>query len=194
MRRPYLILFGLWLGCCNCAAGEPEADRQIVALGELRQQVAAALRNEALAARQGENSEEVVALVEVWLALANDPRRDESLLIHKLGQRVRARLVSVKRKAARIERPAHQILPQRLAPGGAVPREGAPTEKREVDYGPELVQLIERVISPEVWDINGGPATIAYYAPGRALVVRAPGEVHPQVGQLVNDLRAAGGP
>ena len=62
------------------------------------------------------------------------------------------------------------------------------------DYGPDLVDLIQRVISPDSWDVVGGPATIVYYAPLQAIVVRGTMETHENLIQLLFDLRAAGGP
>jgi hypothetical protein len=58
-----------------------------------------------------------------------------------------------------------------------------------LDYGRELVELIQRTISPDFWDVNGGPGTIVCYAPLRALVVRATAEVHDEVGGVLGDLR-----
>ena len=60
------------------------------------------------------------------------------------------------------------------------------------DFGPDLVDLIQRTISPRFWDVNGGPGTIVYYRPLYCLVVRATGEIHGQVGDLADGLRAAG--
>jgi hypothetical protein len=60
------------------------------------------------------------------------------------------------------------------------------------DFGPDLVDLIERTINPQFWDTVGGPGTIYYYAPLRVLVVRATSEVHENVGGLLGGLRAAG--
>ena len=60
------------------------------------------------------------------------------------------------------------------------------------DYGPALVELIQRSIAPGFWDVNGGPGTIVYYAPLRALVVRATGEIQGNVGGALNGLRRAG--
>jgi hypothetical protein len=45
-----------------------------------------------------------------------------------------------------------------------------------------------------IWDVNGGPATIRYFRPSLALVVRAPQEVHEDLAVLLTDLRAARGP
>jgi hypothetical protein len=60
------------------------------------------------------------------------------------------------------------------------------------DYGPALVELIQRTIAPEFWDVNGGPGTIVYYAPLRVLVVRATSEMHHDVGAAVGAIRRAG--
>jgi hypothetical protein len=34
------------------------------------------------------------------------------------------------------------------------------------------------MIDPDSWDIRGGPGTVRYYAPKRAIVVRQSAEVH----------------
>jgi hypothetical protein len=60
------------------------------------------------------------------------------------------------------------------------------------DWGPDLVDLIERTINPAFWDVVGGPGTIIYYQPLQCLVVRATGEVHAKIGGAIGDLRAAG--
>jgi len=57
------------------------------------------------------------------------------------------------------------------------------------DYGPALVDLIQRTIAPEFWNVNGGPGAIAYYPLWYALGVRATGEVHGRVGGLTGALR-----
>jgi hypothetical protein len=56
------------------------------------------------------------------------------------------------------------------------------------DYGPDLVALIQRTISPKSWDVHGGPGTIYYYWPWYALVVRNSAEVHRQIGGLRDGL------
>lgn len=60
------------------------------------------------------------------------------------------------------------------------------------DYGPQLVELIQTTIRPETWDINGGPGSIYYWRPGRALVIRQMGEVHHDIGGVLGQLRRAG--
>ena len=60
------------------------------------------------------------------------------------------------------------------------------------DFGQDLVELIQRTIAPETWDVNGGRGTIMYYAPLRVLVIRQTAKVHGRVGGVVGGLRAAG--
>lgn len=59
------------------------------------------------------------------------------------------------------------------------------------DYGPELVDLIQRTIVPDFWDVNGGEGTIVYYRPLLCLVVRATTHVHHRLGGVVAGLRGA---
>ncbi|MGE3777156.1 MAG: hypothetical protein AB7F89_08235 [Pirellulaceae bacterium] len=69
--------------------------------------------------------------------------------------------------------------------GGHGGRAGPP------DYGPDLVDLIQRTIKPDFWDVHGGPGTIVYYRPLQCLVVRATSEVHHHVGGAVSALRGS---
>jgi hypothetical protein len=57
------------------------------------------------------------------------------------------------------------------------------------DFGPDLVDLIERTINPAFWDVVGGPGTIVYYRPLQCLVVTATAEVHGNVGNVLGGLR-----
>jgi hypothetical protein len=57
------------------------------------------------------------------------------------------------------------------------------------DYGPALVELIQRTIVPSFWDVNGGPGTIIYYRPAMALVVRATPGMFLEVGGALDRLR-----
>jgi hypothetical protein len=60
------------------------------------------------------------------------------------------------------------------------------------DYGPQLVDLIQRTIAPQTWDVNGGLGTIYYWRPGRALVVRQTDDVHDQIGGLLQQMGRMG--
>ncbi|MEX1224694.1 MAG: hypothetical protein WEA31_09125, partial [Pirellulales bacterium] len=49
---------------------------------------------------------------------------------------------------------------------------GGPRNNQANDEGAELVELIEKTISPESWDVNGGSGTIVYWGNLKVLVVR----------------------
>jgi len=63
---------------------------------------------------------------------------------------------------------------------------------QSADYGPQLVDLIQRTVAPSSWDVNGGPGTIYYFRPSRALVVRQTDEVHGQLSDALEQLQRAG--
>ena len=52
-----------------------------------------------------------------------------------------------------------------------------------------LIDLIQSVVAPDSWDVNGGKGTIRYYDMYQALVVRAPQSVHGEVGAALRGLR-----
>jgi hypothetical protein len=60
------------------------------------------------------------------------------------------------------------------------------------DHSQELIDLIQRTIKPDHWDVHGGPGSMFYYRPLMALVVRATSEVHGNVGALMTAMRQAG--
>jgi hypothetical protein len=62
-------------------------------------------------------------------------------------------------------------------------------EQQTEANGQALVDLIQTTIAPETWDIRGGPGTIVYFNPLRALVVRQTGEGHDALGDLLGGLR-----
>ncbi|GEM_PF-4210406 len=71
--------------------------------------------------------------------------------------------------------------PVRSASGGAA--------VLEQDQARQLIELIQRTICPDSWEVNGGRGTIYYYAPAHALVVRQRGEIHRQLQGLLRQLR-----
>jgi hypothetical protein len=60
------------------------------------------------------------------------------------------------------------------------------------DHGQELVELIQQIIAPHTWDVNGGLGSIYYWRPHRALIIRQTGEVHDQIGGVLEQLNRAG--
>jgi len=85
----------------------------------------------------------------------------------------------------------HQALGQVIGPGAAGGA-GAGAGGGLPDHGEELVELIQTVISPEAWEVHGGPMSIFYFKSRRVLVVSATSEVHEKIGGLGADLRRAG--
>jgi hypothetical protein len=85
-----------------------------------------------------------------------------------------------------------QQMPPPAAPGVAPPPRvnnqpngGQPPD----DYGPELLELIQRVIRPASWDVNGGASSGYYFQPLHALVISAPDEMHSEIGGVLGGLR-----
>jgi hypothetical protein len=199
-------------------ASDPKAEKREQAaprsLTLIQRDVHAALREEALSRRRGPNVTEVLRLVDLYREMASHPKRETSAFLAELGLKVRARLANVcddiERKNANGKKhtkekadgpadvaPENAVLAQQVgggAPGqglGGQPAGGRPGVPPSFDYGPELVEIIQAVISPKTWDINGGPGAVVYYAPLRVLVVSAPDDVHPQIGDLLGQMRAA---
>src|SRR5215207_4541195 len=182
-------------------ATEPAKAPTPRSLTAIRTDVSDALRAEATTRRTGDNTPQVLRLVDLYLEMASHPRRDTSPLLADLGQQVRLRLATVRdrverripatelaeKKSVRPESVAtkveSRVLAQQVPPAGAAGgQRGAagqgpavavtPTvAARPTDFGPELVELIEAVVSPSTWRINGGNGAIVYYSPRHVLVV-----------------------
>lgn len=78
-----------------------------------------------------------------------------------------------------------------FGPGG-MRGQGGPGSLVPQDVGPALVDLIQRHVAPQFWAPRGGPGTIHYWRPGRALVVRATEDVHYETARFLEQLRQAG--
>jgi hypothetical protein len=180
-------------------------------LAEIRLDMRAALKAEARSRKAGDNPQDVLRLVQLYQEMAAHPKRESSDVLKEMGRQVRARLVTIRE---RIERqlarestkdrkpsstsPAATVLAQQLpGPGAAAAGQAAivtgipRASTGQIDFGPELVELIEATISPGIWRVNGGPAAVVYYAPRQVLVVSAPADIHAQVGGLLQQLDAA---
>src|SRR3954469_7900937 len=130
-----------------------------------------ALREEAATRRAGNNTPQVLQLVDLYREMAAHPQRDTSIALRELGQQVRARLVNVKdhvnrhsgqtiarttkgaKSPASLGSPERHVLAQQM-PAPARPANNAANQPaaattntaaggRPTDYGPELVALIE---------------------------------------------------
>jgi hypothetical protein len=213
------LLMGI-VTAASSAAEEPQknapsqrgGDKSYRSITAIQIDLRAALRAEASSRRLGPNTSEVIRLIDLYREMAAHPKRDTSLVLKQLGSRLRSRLDKVSdhierevsranRDAEKVAHPALQapgsmVLAQQLpVPGGAAPglggQPGGAGAAGIVDYGPDLVDVIQRTISPGTWDINGGNGAIVYFSPLRVLVVSAPGTVHDQIGDVLGQLRAA---
>ena len=199
-------------------ADDVESKPQLRRYQDISRELSNTLRREATARSKTDRAAAIYQLTLLYEELKHDPRLSESETLTSYKNRLWGRLTKVKKELQREFKrpddrdtdkleisdsvdevtqglteslsligyasggPAHLLSQVRGASGGgAVP-----------DYGPGLVALIERTIAPEFWDVVGGPGTIVYYAPLRALVVRATSEVHHNIGGVLGGLRAAG--
>ena len=168
---------------------------------EIEKDVATALRFESTATIPMQREVAVLRLTELYREIMTDRRLLTSPTLNNYRIKVRARLLkilksmeyAVRRKTTNkySEQTSSllNILQQHLqrsstAMGGANRMLQGNAAQGVQDYGPALVNLIKTTISPEFWDINGGPGVIVYYPPLRLLVIRATSEIHYQIGGL----------
>lgn len=58
-----------------------------------------------------------------------------------------------------------------------------------IDHSQQLIDVIQRCLAPNTWDVNGGQGVVHYYAPSKALVVRQTSEMHEQLQRVIPLLR-----
>jgi hypothetical protein len=208
-------------GTNSSAKGEPEtSSKQVTArrYHEINRDLRALLREQATAKTPGQQTLVIRKLVRLYGEICQHPDLATSDTLKSYRIKLRGRLLRIQqeleRDIARQEKRSGQtaasgISSARLAdaatkamadqlsligyslggPGKVFSQGGA---MGPPDYGPALVELIQRTIAPGFWDVNGGPGTIVYYAPLRALVVRATGEIHGNLRGALGGLRRAG--
>lgn len=59
------------------------------------------------------------------------------------------------------------------------------------DHSDELIELLQTMVTPDSWQSNGGNATMMYFQPSQALVVRASQRTQDKVCEMLYLLRAA---
>lgn len=161
---------------------------------QVRDAVRLVLRREATAEGADQRAAAIRDLSKLYLAIARD---DEMALASrlKLKGKIYSRLMSIKQDLERDIR-RHEDDPDAELPRYPVSESLADAQTARGggvvrDYGETLVELIQNVVSPEHWDVNGGPGSIVYYSNLKVLVVRASGDVHGHVGGLFDGLRRA---
>jgi hypothetical protein len=154
-------------------------------VAHLRADVDRAIAEEATASDLTSRLAAIKQLIAMHDRLAADPRRSQSVLVRGLERRVATRLVEVHGDLTKLVSLARPVTPQAGVEASMV----AGSPGGGLAEAQSLIDLIQATVSPEVWDINGGQSSIRYFANGRALVVRAPAEVHDEVGGLLRQLR-----
>ena len=191
--------------------GNPKAQRLIA---EIEREMTAALREEATARPQSQRGAKVQRLCDIHAAIVADPRFATSDTLKAYRAKLWSRLTKVKQELRRdvardTGRPAPDLAREQAlrlsaasmadalsladlaagAPTGLLARGGAAQIESNAQT---LIELIERTIDPDFWDVNGGPGTIFYYPNLQCLVIRATGEVHGQIGGVLGGVRDAG--
>jgi hypothetical protein len=202
------LLLGAQLSDGQTASESSQAGR---AFHEINHDVRLQLKQQATAKRPDEQAHAARQLVTLYGEICQHPKLATSDTLKSYRVKLRSRLLRIQqelqRDIARAEKrgdapggsladAATRAVADQLAlvgyslggPGKVFAQGGAGVP----DYGPALVELIQRSIAPGFWDVNGGPGTIVYYAPLRALVVRATGEIQGDVGGALKGLRRAG--
>lgn len=188
---------------------------------EIERDMTEALRSEARAQTPDIRAVAVCKMCEVYRELAMDPRLEASDVLKSYKAKLWSRMTRIQReleqRVARRSGESPGRVPSKgelqtmrdtaasLAeqqgyshytlggPGNALAHSGAAFGGGTVnDHAQELIDLIQRTISPNSWDVNGGQGSMFYYRPLMALVVRATSEVHGDVGGLLGALRRAG--
>ena len=180
-------------------------------LTTLRHETRELLRKEAILVAGPQKDAAVTALCDLYVVLRQDPRYDDSEMLQHDAGKVRHRLTSAARlresrlRRAKVTRPSaiaeavDQALrslkndtetldyaaedQDLLRPSEALA--GAQAAGGAQDNGWQLVELIQRIVAPEFWDVQGGPGSMHYFAMRRVLVVRATSDVHEQIRDLL---------
>ena len=184
---------------------------------EINADIHEALRAEALADSTEERAPAIRKMAALYRELAKDPRLETSDTLKKYKAKLWSRMTRVKtdlerqleREAKKAKRGktdedllavqtatrslAEQMSLMNYTMGGPSyvlqHSGGASGGGARYDHAQELIDLIQRTIKPDSWDVHGGTGTIFYYRPLMALVVRATSEVHGNVGGLLRALR-----
>lgn len=204
-----------WLMLVSAVLGETPVPNSSAAakpreVAAIRRDVSELLRKENAAAGEEERGRLVQQMSAVYLEIVRDDRFVTNPVLQSQKGKLYTRLLRIRdelKRELRNERRESQEDPQQVAlanslaahlqlasqtlGGPAAVFEGASGGGPVVD-GAELIDLITSTVSPDHWNVNGGPGAIVFYRPALALVVRATGEVQGRVGDLVGGLREAG--
>ncbi len=182
-------------------------------LTTLRHETRELLKEEASLRDESPGSDAAISsLCDLYVILRSDPRYPTSDMLRGDAAKIRRRLISISKRRENqlrrqgVERPPElssmvdQVIEDWRAEQGDVSiKTPGDRSDREVPSGLagaplggnswELVELIQRVIAPDLWDVRGGPASAQYFAMRRVLVIRATTDVHEQIRDLLMALR-----
>jgi hypothetical protein len=150
----------------------------------------------------------ISSLCDLYVILRSDPRYASSDMLQGDAAKIRRRLINIStRRENRLERDGIEK-PAGLAEAVDQAIEASLDQQNDSSYSADdgdlangfagaplgsnpwqLVELIQRVIAPDLWDVHGGPGSIQYFAMRRVLVVRATTDVHEQIRDLLMALR-----
>lgn len=171
----------------DSSAATAEARPYHVINGDIR----TALRTEATADEQQEREHAIRSLCNLHGELVAHPRFPQSETLQEYRAHVSRRLVRVKESLeSEFDQASYSVDKSETIGSNSVGALGGGAGRE--DHGQALVDLIQRTISPDFWDVVGGPGTIVYFRQRQVIVVRATGEVHGNLGRVIGDLREAG--
>jgi len=185
---------------------------------EIERDMSEALRSEARSATPAARAVAVRKMCELYRELVADPRLETSDVLKGYKAKLWTRMTRIQRELAQqVARqsgsPSSRLpseaesqtirgsaasptgSPSDYVPGGpgyVLANRGAFGGGAVNDHAQELIDLIQRTISPNSWDVNGGAGSIVYYRPVMGLVVRTTAEVHGDVAGVLEALRRAG--
>lgn len=211
-------MIGSMLLCAWLAIGPVERPAEIVAPAsqtthlrkyhEIEREIRELMQRESRATTRRQRAAAAYDMAYLFVLIQLDPRLPDSPTLAEFQSRLRSRLMKIKQD---VQRDLDRQRRTGGEPATASAQNSQTAESQDTsqddrdskagalgggagppDWGPGLVELIERTIAPEFWDVNGGPGTIYYYYPLKVLVVRATSEIHHRVGGALTGLRDAG--
>lgn len=212
-----ILLFAMSAGQLGGSAEDTPSTR---AFQEISDEMHDLLRAEATARTQEERAEAVKGICRLYSEIMADPRLEDSDTLKSYKGKLWSRMTRVRDRLEReLDREAdsarRRYAPEELAAleqagvqlasqinqihatmGGPAyffdQTGGAFGGGMVMDHSQELIDLIQRTIKPDHWDVNGGPGSIMYYRPVMALVISATSEIHNDIGGLMQAMRRAG--
>lgn len=197
----------------NGFAGTDNNDSQPkLAIHQLSKAASAALRKEAKTKSATIGAEAARELVAIYEQITQHDRFATSETLQRRAGQIRQRLKRVHQKLVQSQRASlpqqpDAVLKQQFGANGAGNRAqnqaalnlgdrglngAANANAGNANDSAQLIDLIERTITPSIWEAAGGSASMAYFHPSLALVVTADHETHRKVAGLLTGLRQAG--